>query len=254
MNDDPRPPCVQVAVRDDGVALIQLDRPAARNAINLAMATELVAAVATGQTARCIVVTGTDPAFCAGLDLRDLGTDRVADLPQFIDAVAASGVPTIAAVNGPAVTGGLEIALACDFIVASERARFADTHVRVGVYPGPVLVDLPRRVGMAKAREMSMTGNFVDADTALRTGLANHVVAHDELLPFACALAAAIAEQDPAMIAAMRHDWDATGELPIEAAHQRHREIARELGFSGVRRDTLQANMASVVARARTQQ
>jgi enoyl-CoA hydratase len=214
----------------------------------------LVAAVATSQTARCIVVTGTDPAFCAGLDLRDLGTDRVADLPQFIEAVATSGVPTIAAVNGPAVTGGLEIALACDFIVASERARFADTHVRVGVYPGPVLVDLPRRVGMAKAREMSMTGNFVDADTALRIGLANHVVAHDELLPFTCALAAAIAEQDPAMIAGMRHDWDATGSLPIEAAHQRHREIARELGFSGVRSDRLQANMASVVARARTQQ
>lgn len=96
------------------------------------------------QDRRCIVVTGADQAFCAGLDLRDLGTDALRDLPPFL----------------------------------------ADTHVRVGVYPGPVLVDLPRRVGMAKAREMSMTGNFVDADTALRIGLANHVVAHDELVPF----------------------------------------------------------------------
>ena len=251
---DPRPACVHVDVREDLVALIQLDRPDARNAINLAMATEFVAALAACQSARCIVVTGADPAFCAGLDLRDLGTDRVADLPQFMEAVANSPVPTIAAVNGAAVTGGLEIALACDFIVASERARFADTHVRVGVYPGPVLVDLPRRVGMAKAREMSMTGNFVDADTALRIGLANHVVPHDELLPFACELAAAIAEQDPAMIAGMRRDWDETGALPIETAHRRHREIARELGFSGVRSDRLQASMASVVARARTQQ
>jgi enoyl-CoA hydratase len=246
--------CVQVEVRADGVALVTLERPAARNAINMTMATQLVAAVAACQTAGCIVVTGADPAFCAGLDLRDLGTERLADLPLFIEAVADSAVPTIAAVNGPAVTGGLEIALACDFIVASEHARFADTHVRVGVYPGPVLVELPRRVGMAKAREMSMTGNFVDAATALRIGLANHVVPHQELVPFACELAAAIAEQDPVMIAGMRRDWDATGALPIDAAHQRHREIARELGFAGVRSDTLQTSMASVVARAHQQQ
>ena len=158
---------VGVAIGEDGVAVITLDRPAARNAINVEMAHAIIDAVATCQSARCIVLTGTDPACSAGLDLRNLGTDRLADLPEFIDAVATSGVPTIAAVNGPAVTGGFEIALACDFIVASDRARFADTHVRVGVYPGPVMVDLPRRVGMAKAREMSMTGNFVDAETAL---------------------------------------------------------------------------------------
>ena len=133
---------------------------------------------------RCIVVTGADPAFCAGLDLRNLGTDQLSDLPQFNEVAADSAVPTIAAVNGPAVTGGFELALACDFIVASERAAFADTHLRVGVYPGPVLVDLPRRVGMAWAREISMTGNFVDAATALRIGIANHVVAHDDLLPW----------------------------------------------------------------------
>ena len=244
--------CVRVDAGDNGVALITLDRPAARNAVNLTMALELIDAVAACQAARCIVLTGTDPAFCAGLDLRDVGTDRLADIPLFTDAVAASAVPTIAAVNGPAVTGGLELALACDFIVASERARFADTHVRVGVYPGPVLVDLPRRVGMAMAREMSMTGNFVDAESALRIGLANHVVAHDDLLRFVSELAAVIAEQDASMIAAMRRDWDETATLPIDAAHRRHREIGRELGFVGARRETLQANMASVVTRARS--
>src|SRR5439155_17784395 len=140
-----------------------------------------------------IVLTGADPAFCAGLDLRELGVDRLGDLPPFIAAATASEVPLVAAVNGPAVTGGLELALACDFIVASERARFADTHLRVGVYPGPVLVELPRRVGMAWAREMSLTGNFVDAGTALRIGLANHVVPHAELLGFAVGLARAVA-------------------------------------------------------------
>jgi enoyl-CoA hydratase len=250
---DPQAPAVDVAVGNDGVAVITLDRPSARNAINVGMARAIVDAVAACQSSRCIVVTGTDPAFCAGLDLRDLGTDRLADLPEFIDAVATSAVPTIAAVNGPAVTGGFEIALACDFIVASERARFADTHVRVGVYPGPVLVDLPRRIGMAKAREISMTGNFVDAETALRIGLANHVVAHDELLPFARQLAAAIAEQDPTMIAAMRRDWDETGALPVRAAHQRHRQIAHESGFAGAGSDTLKENMAAVVKRAHRQ-
>ena len=133
---------------------------------------------------------------------------------RFTAAAARSAVPIIAAVNGPAVTGGFELALACDFMVASERARFADTHLRVGVYPGPVLVDLPRRVGLARAREMSLTGNFVDAETALRIGLVNHVVAHADLVPYALDLAASIAEQPRDMVVAMREDWDRTDRLP----------------------------------------
>jgi enoyl-CoA hydratase len=245
--------CILLDRSTDGVAVVTLNRPAARNAVNMELAGALIAAIGDAQDARCIVITGADPAFCAGLDLRSLGTDRLSDLPEFINAVAMSEIPTIAAVNGPAVTGGFEVALACDFIVASERARFADTHLRVGVYPGPVLVDLPRRVGMAKAREMSMTGNFVDADTALRIGLANHVVPHDELLPFAAGLAAAIAEQDPAMIATMRRDWNETGAMPLHPAHRRHREIATENNFVGVSGDTLRENMQAVVARAHEQ-
>lgn len=127
---------VLVERRDDGVALITLNRPATRNAINVELAAALVEAMRGCQDTRCIVITGNDPAFCAGLDLLNLGADKLADLPPFIHSVASSNVPTIAAVNGPAVTGGFEIGLACDFIVASEKARFADTHVRVGVYPG----------------------------------------------------------------------------------------------------------------------
>ncbi len=239
--------------RHGAVALIRLNRPASRNAVDVGLAAALVAAIATGQDARCIVITGSDPAFCAGLDLRNLGTDSLAALPPFIKAVADSRVPTIAAVNGAAVTGGFEIALACDFIVASDHARFADTHLRVGVYPGPVLIDLPRRVGMAKAREMSMTGNFVDAETALRIGLANHVVAHDDLLPVALKLAADIAEQDPVMIATMRRDWDETGTMARLDAYRRHFEIATEAGFAGVGSQTLRDNMAAVVDRAKLQ-
>ncbi len=105
--------------------------------------------------------------------------------------------PMIGAINGPAVTGGLEVALACDFLVASERARFADTHARVGVVPGWRLsVVLPEAIGYRRAKEMSATGNFVDAETALTWGLVNHVVPHDELLPFCQQLGRDIASND----------------------------------------------------------
>lgn len=244
---------VLVDKREDGVTILTLNRPSARNAFNLDLAKALVEAVNANQDARCLVITGADPAFSAGLDLRDLGTDSLNDLPNFIKCVADSQVPVIAAVNGPAVTGGFEVALACDFIVASDRARFADTHVRVGVYPGPVLVDLPRRVGMAKAREMSMTGNFVDAIEAHRIGLANHLVPHGDLMGFTLGLAGAIAEQDPAMLQVMRRDWNETGTMPYHDAHRRHGEIAREAAVGSRTRDTLQKNMSAVVSRAKNQ-
>jgi len=211
--------------RDGDVVVITLNRPEARNAMNAALAGATCDAVRASQDAAVIVITGADPAFCAGLDLRDLGVDDMIDLPPFNQVVADSSVPTIAAVNGPAVTGGFELALGCDFIVASERAAFADTHVRVGVYPGPVLLDLPRRVGMAWAREMSLTGNFVDAETAGRIGIANHVVPHDDLLPFTLALARAIADQDRSMVAMMRDDWNATTGVTIDEARRIHAEF-----------------------------
>jgi enoyl-CoA hydratase len=217
--------------RHGDVALIVLNRPEARNAMNVAMATSTCDAVRACQDAGAIVLTGADPAFCAGLDLRSLGVHLLGDLPRFNAAVAASSVPVVAAVNGPAVTGGFELALAADFIVASDRACFADTHVRVGVYPGPVLVDLPRRVGPAWAREISLTGNFVDAATALRIGIANHVVPHDELLPVALGLAAAIAEGDRKIVATMRQDWNATSGSPIAEARRIHENHARQGGF-----------------------
>jgi enoyl-CoA hydratase len=252
MDEGTADPVVKVE-RDGDVATVVLNRPAARNAMNAALAGATVDAIRRCQDARAIVLTGADPAFCAGLDLRDLGVESLAELPLFIAEAMASDVPIIAAVNGPAVTGGLELALACDLIVASERARFADTHLRVGVYPGPVLVELPRRVGMAWAREMSLTGNFVDAETALRIGLANHVVAHDELLPFATALAHAIADQDPGMVATMRRDWDATDRLPRDEAHREHHEHAARAGYTGSTAADIAARRDVVVARARAQ-
>jgi enoyl-CoA hydratase/carnithine racemase len=239
--------------RDGAIAVIVLQRPEARNAMNVALAAATCDAMRDCQDARAIVLTGADPAFCAGLDLRNLGTDHLIDLPPFVASVSESAVPVVAAVNGPAVTGGFELALACDFIVASERAAFADTHLRVGVYPGPVLVELPRRVGMAWAREMSLTGNFVDAETAGRIGIANHVVPHDALLPFARELAHAIAEQDPAMVSRMREDWDATGELPVAEAHRVHGEFGRDAMSPSHDQHDLAAHHDAVIERSRAQ-
>jgi enoyl-CoA hydratase len=240
--------------RRGDVALIQLGRPEARNAVNLPLATAICDSVTACQDAAVIVITGADPAFCAGLDLRSLGVDSLADLPPFVATVAGSSVPVIAAVNGPAVTGGFELALAADFIVASERAAFADTHLRVGVYPGPVLVDLPRRVGEAWARQMSLTGNFVDAATALRIGIANQVVPHPDLIPLALELASAIAEQDRRMVATMRHDWDATSGTTIDEARRIHQEHAEGGGFRGAASaEGIAARRDAVLARSRTQ-
>jgi enoyl-CoA hydratase len=248
MTDD-----VVITERHGRVALIRLNRPEKRNAINAPLSRGLCDAVAANQDAGCIVITGSDPAFCAGLDLKNLGVEKLADLPSYSEALVASQTPMIAAVNGPAATGGFEIALACDFIVASEKAAFADTHVRVGVYPGPVLVDLPRRIGMAWAREMSMTGNFVDAATALRIGLANHVVAHEQLLPFAMKLAEAVAEQDKRMITAMRRDWDESMHVPMAQAREVHARHATEGGWRAGTGADIAARRETVLARSKEQ-
>ena len=117
--------------------------------------------------------------------------------------------PLIGAVNGVAVTGGLELALACDFLVASDRARFADTHSRVGIQPGwGLTVALPAAVGVRRAKEMSVTGNFVDAATALAWGLVNHVVAHADLLPFCRQLAADTVSNDQAGVRRLLQTYD----------------------------------------------
>jgi enoyl-CoA hydratase len=186
-----------------GVGVVTLNRPRARNALN----SELMAALAEGMAAMdhdesvdAIVLTGADPAFCAGLDLKELASTgaNLRGAPGTGRGFwAPVSKPVIGAVNGPAITGGLELALQCDFLVASDRAVFGDTHARVGVVPGGGLsVLLPQAVGVRRAKELSLTGRFIDARQALAWGLVNHVVAHEELLPFTRALAADIVAAD----------------------------------------------------------
>ncbi len=192
----------------DRIATVTLHRPDARNALSsevLRLLPQRLAEAEADDDVDVIILTGTDPAFCAGLDLKELGSSG-GNLAGSSDAAASQRgpfppltKPLIGAVNGVAITGGFELALNCDFLIASEHAKFGDTHSRVGVMPGwGLTVLLPQAIGVRRAREMSYTGNFMDADEALTFGLVNHVVPHDELMPFTRQLALDICGGDRA--------------------------------------------------------
>jgi enoyl-CoA hydratase len=205
--------------RVGAVVTITLSRPAARNALNTALGADLAEALRSADRdaeCRVVILTGSDPAFCAGLDLRELGQRGLdASGPggmtlACFEAMVAMTKPVVGAINGPAVTGGLELALDCDFLIASDRAAFADTHLLVGALPGGGLtVRLPQAVGLRFAKQMSFTGRFVDAEEALRVGLVNEVVPHDELLATAMHIATEIATVDSEIVATMRRNYDA---------------------------------------------
>jgi enoyl-CoA hydratase/carnithine racemase len=184
------------------VRVLTLNRPQARNALNRGLIRALYAALKVADddaSVRAVVLTGTDPAFCAGIDLKEAARDGLKYFDEFktqscISAVAEMRTPIVGAINGSTFTGGLELALGCDFLIASERAVFADTHARVGILPGGgMTARLPQLVGGAMARRMSMTGEVVDAVRAERIGLVTEVVVHDGLLSRAVELAAKIA-------------------------------------------------------------
>lgn len=199
----------------DGVVTITLHRPEARNAMNTTMREAFIDALRSADVdpaVAAVIITGTDPVFSAGADLKESLANGLPIRPRTNagQAVRALSVPVICAVNGACVTGALEVALSATFIVASERARFADTHARVGLLPGwGMSALLPRAVGLRKAREMTATGNFVDAAEALRVGLVNEVVEHDRLLPRTRELAADIASADRAAVRASLALYDA---------------------------------------------
>ncbi|TGD75306.1 enoyl-CoA hydratase [Mangrovimicrobium sediminis] len=180
--------------RGQGIALVELNRPEQFNALTLALLDGLRAALealSDDPAVHAIVLTGRGKAFCAGLDLNVLTEDNSVlarddflgyDAP-LMQAFARCCKPLIGAINGVAVTGGFELALACDFIYASEKARFADTHARVGLLPGWGLSQkLPRLVGINRAREISFTGDYFSAQEACDWGLVNRVFPADDLL------------------------------------------------------------------------
>jgi len=222
----------------DRVRTVTLNRPEARNALSVALQREAGAALAAADddaAVDVVILTGADPAFCAGLDLRELGRDASnlvggADDPALspFAALWRMSKPVIGAINGPCVTGGFELALACDFLIASEHATFGDTHARVGVMPaGGMSVFLPRVVGVRKAKEMSLSGNFVGAHEAFARGLVNHVVPHAELLPAARQLAADIAGNDQAAVRNLKRLYDANEKVSAGEAIEQEQEFFR---------------------------
>jgi len=190
-------PVIKVDVENE-VALVTLNRPTAMNALSRELRTAIADTfekLEADPAVRVVILTGAGKAFCAGLDLKELGQgrDTVQGTVETKDPVTSIGRfsgPIIGAINGVAITGGFELALACDILICSSEARFADTHGRVGILPGWGLSQrLSRTIGIYRAKELSLTGNFLTAQQAADWGLANRVVAPDELIPTAKKLA-----------------------------------------------------------------
>lgn len=217
------------------VRVLTLNRPQARNALSTDLFEALYAALRAADdhdTVRAVVLTGADPAFCAGVDLKQaqqLGRDYFRRFAEHDCMAAVAGLrkPIVGAVNGATFTGGLEIALACDFLIASDRAVFADTHGRVGILPGGgMTARLPQVVGAAMARRLSMTGEVLDAARAERIGLVTEVVAHQNLLPRALELAGQIAEVPPTTMAGLKEMYRRGAATVTEPALAAERQIS----------------------------
>ena len=173
----------------DGVATLTLNRPDKLNALNPGVFVELRAhldAIAGDSSVMCVVLTGAGRAFCAGHDLDAIATGERAPSrhfePETVDALDALPKPTIARIHGHCYTGGLELALACDLLVASESARLGDTHGQWGLVPvWGMSVRLPERVGRSTAKELMFTSRRVSGPDAAAIGLVDHCVADDAL-------------------------------------------------------------------------
>ena len=250
----------------DQIATITLNRPDARNALSGALLKDLVAAVRDAQAddaVSVIILTGADPAFCAGLDLKELGAGSgtlTGTRPRDDTPVERRGPlppgpkPVIGAINGAAITGGFELALACDFLIASDRARFADTHARVGIQPWwGLTVLLPQAIGLRRAREMSATGNFCDAQRALEWGLVNHVVPHDHLLPFARGIAADIVSSDQRAVRQIFATYAAGSRVTVGEAWLVESDVAAEWQGKGLDPEEIERRRQGVTDRGRTQ-
>ncbi|MGE3143258.1 MAG: enoyl-CoA hydratase [Hyphomonadaceae bacterium] len=248
----------------DGAGLVTMNRPEAMNALSRALRRELASAFAAlneDDDVRAIVLTGAGRAFTAGLDLKELAVSEsvgedtnsanVALNP--VKAIESCKKPVIGAVNGAAITGGFEVALACDILIGSENARFADTHARVGILPGWGLSQkLSRMLGISRAKEISLTGNFVDAQTALAWGLLNRVVPAADLIETALKLARDIASAPARFTQAYKRLIDEGAALPYGEALAHETAVTAALN-NAVTADDVAKSRTEVTARGRQQ-
>jgi len=250
--------------KNAGVATVTLNRPEAMNALSRALRAALhdaIVQLSNDDEVSVLVLTGAGRAFTAGLDLKELGSD-----PNGLGAANASGAaenpvlallecpkPIIGAINGVAITGGFEVALACDVLIASTNARFADTHARVGIMPGWGLSQrLSRVIGPYRAKELSLSGNFLDAQTACDWGLVNRVVSPEDLMPAALKLAADMATIPADTLALYKKIIDDGYALPFGAALKHETDVSAPHNRS-VTPEMVEARRAAIQARGRAQ-
>ena len=249
-----------IIVQKDGpVAIVTMNRPDALNALSRALRSAIVETfteLAKDDEIRAVVLTGAGRAFTAGVDLKEAGETGFAlgvdggsiDISQ---ALADYPWPVIGAINGFAITGGFELALMCDVLLASENAKFADTHARVGIMPGWGLSQrLSRLIGTSRAKELSFTGNFIDAHEAERWGLVNRVYTAEDLLPAATKLAQDIASCDPQLLRNYKKVID--DGLATTFGHGLKMEVKRSAAHAAsVTADSVEAARQAVTARGR---
>jgi enoyl-CoA hydratase len=238
---------------EDAVATLTLNRPDKLNALNAELLTELHAAVhalESDASVRAVVVTGAgDKAFAAGADIAAMSEMTTTQAKTFADlghaigaAMEASRVPYIAAVNGFALGGGCELALACDFIYAADKAKVGQPEVNLGVIPGfGGTQRLARRVGIGRARELCMTGDILGAEEALRIGLVNRVTSREDLLGAAREVAKKIAAKGPLAIAQCKRVMLRGADLPLTTAHELEAQAFSALFGSHDQREGMKA-------------
>lgn len=240
-------------------AVVTINRPKAKNALSLALRRDLVRIFEQDLVgrARVVILTGAGGSFSAGLDMKELA--NVADVRQAITseeldvarAVRKFDGPVIGAVDGPAITGGLELALACDLLLASDEACFADTHARVGVLPAWGLSQvLPRRIGEGRAKYLSLTGNFLDARRALAWGLVNEVLPREQLLLAAIQVASDMLSVMPAALRAYKALINDGAQLALGEALSLESNLAKAWSANLTAAD-LSQQRPSVLARGR---
>ncbi|HVA09255.1 MAG TPA: enoyl-CoA hydratase [Acidimicrobiales bacterium] len=248
----------------DGVAIVTLNRPEARNALS-GEVTELlddaIVRLDTDEDVGAIILTGADPAFCAGFDLRALSTElrsvqqrRQKSPLRHLGLMPEHQTPVIGAINGAAVTGGLELAMCCDFLIASDRARFADTHARVGAMPGGgMTIRLPELIGIDRARRMTFTGDFIDAQTAYEWGLVVEVVPHESLMDRARAIASTIAAIPRENVREVRRMYDEIGAMVGKEAWIAESRASRDWMAQRFDQSRLATEREAIIARGRDQ-
>jgi len=252
---------VLLVEKSDGVATVTLNRPKSLNALSARLRGELAEAFDDLQQDREVnvaILTGAGRAFCAGIDLKELGGGAPEQEAGFggrspVRAMARFEGPIIGAINGHAITGGFEIALACDILIASTEAKFADTHARVGILPGWGLSQrLSRLIGISRAKELSLSGNFLLAAQAEAWGLVNRVVEPDQLLLACRALAADIRSCVPDIMRSYKRLIDEGFGMPFADAMAHEVKVSSE-SISGISSGAIAERREAIQNRGRSQ-